>query len=375
MADWHRFRDPALARNLVAQIGAITTRPWTIMEVCGGQTHAILRHGLDQLLPDGVELIHGPGCPVCVTPVEIIDHALAIAATQGVIFSTFGDMLRVPGSRSDLQRVKAAGGDVRVLYSPLDALELARQNPTRRVVFFAIGFETTAPAHALALRQAARESLLNFSMLVSLVRVPPALTGLLAEPGHRVQAILAAGHVCSVMGLQEYPAIAERYRVPVIVTGFEPIDLLLGMQRAIEQLEAGRFEVENAYGRAVEADGNPRARAVIETVFDECDREWRGIGCIPHSGWAIRASHQAHDAEVQFPREVVQHGEDSVCRSGEVLRGRIKPTDCGAFGTTCTPRTPLGATMVSHEGACAAYYHAGRLQALTPLGVLGEDSR
>jgi hydrogenase expression/formation protein HypD len=374
MADWHRFRDPTLARNLVAEIEATATRPWAIMEVCGGQTHAILRHGLDQLLPEGVELIHGPGCPVCVTPVEIIDHALVIAATPDVIFCTFGDMLRVPGSHSDLQRVKAGGGDVRVLYSPLDALNLARENPSRRVVFFAIGFETTAPAHALALRQAARESLSNFSMLVSLVRVPPALTALLEEPGHRVQAILAAGHVCSVMGLQEYPVIAERYRVPVIVTGFEPIDLLLGIRQAIAQLETGRCEVENAYGRAVEADGNPRARAVIETVFEECDREWRGMGRIAHSGWAIRTSYQAHDAVVQFPRKFTQCEDQSVCRSGEVLRGRMKPTQCRAFGTTCTPRTPLGATMVSHEGACAAYYHAGRLQALTPLEVRGEDS-
>jgi hydrogenase expression/formation protein HypD len=372
MAEWHHFRDPTLARNLITEIQAITTHPWTLMEVCGGQTHAILRHGLDQLLPDGVELIHGPGCPVCVTPVEMIDHALEIAATPGVIFCTFGDMLRVPGSHSDLQRVKAGGGDVRVLYSPLDALNLARQHPTRRVVFFAIGFETTAPAHALTLRQAARESLLNFSMLVSLVRVPLALKALLDEPGHRVQAILAAGHVCSVMGLQEYPAIAERYRVPVIVTGFEPIDLLLGIRRAIEQLETSRCEVENAYGRAVADDGNPRARAVIETVFEECDREWRGMGRISQSGWTIRSSYQAHDAEVQFPRNFTRCGDESVCRSGEVLRGRIKPTECQAFGSSCTPRTPLGATMVSHEGACAAYYHAGRIQTLTQVEIRRE---
>lgn len=366
MADWSRFRDPALARKLVADLHAAVTRPWSIMEVCGGQTHAILRHGLDQLLPTGVRLIHGPGCPVCVTPVEMLDHAMEIAAAPGVIFCTFGDMLRVPGSRSDLQRVKAAGADVRVLYSPLDALQLAREQPQRPVVFFAIGFETTAPAHALVLRQAAREALANFSMLVSLVRVPPALTALLEEPGHEVQAILAAGHVCSVMGLQEYPAIAARFRVPVIVTGFEPIDLLHGLRCAIRQLEAGRCEVENAYGRAVAAAGNPRARAVIEEVFEPCDRAWRGMGRLPRSGWAIRAAYRAHDAEVRFPRNNTSAAAVVECRSGEVLRGRIKPTECQAFGTRCTPRTPLGATMVSNEGACAAYYHAGRVQ---PLAV------
>jgi hydrogenase expression/formation protein HypD len=361
MTDWQRFRDPVLAYKLVADLKAMTTRPWTIMEVCGGQTHAILRHGLDQLLPEGVELIHGPGCPVCVTPVEVLDQALTIAATPGVIFCTFGDMLRVPGSQSDLQRVKAAGADVRVLYSPLDGLALARQHPERRVVFFAIGFETTAPAHAMALRQAARESLFNFSMLVSLVRVPPALMALLGEPGHRVQAILAAGHVCSVMGLEEYPVIAARFRVPIIVTGFEPIDLLLGLRRAIEQLETGRSVVENAYGRAVADNGNPLARAVIEEVFEICDRDWRGIGTIPSSGWGIRSEYRNHNAEVCFPGNVPRCGGESACRSGEVLRGRIKPTECEAFAVACTPRTPLGATMVSSEGACAAYFHAGRV--------------
>jgi hydrogenase expression/formation protein HypD len=366
MVDWNRFREPALAQKLIADLHSSVTRPWSIMEVCGGQTHAILRYGLDQLLPAGIELIHGPGCPVCVTPVEVIDHALQIAATPGVIFCTFGDMLRVPGSQTDLLRVKAAGADVRILYSPLDALELARRHPSRPVVFLAIGFETTAPAHALALRQAARESLGNFSMLVSLVRVPPALTALLEEPGHRVQAILAAGHVCSVMGIQEYPTIARLYRVPVIVTGFEPIDLLHGLHRAVQQLETGRAEVENAYGRAVADGGNPRAQAVIEDVFGECDREWRGMGRIPRSGWAIREAYRAHDAESRFPRSSLNACGHGVCRSGEVLRGRIKPTECAAFGTTCTPRTPLGATMVSDEGACAAYYNAGRVQSHVP---------
>jgi hydrogenase expression/formation protein HypD len=364
------FRDPALAAKLLAEMRAAVTRPWAIMEVCGGQTHAVLRHGLDQLLPPEIELVHGPGCPVCVTPVAVIDHALAIAATPGVIFCTFGDMLRVPGSRSDLQRVKAAGGDVRVLYSPLDTLAIARVNPARPVVFFGIGFETTAPAHALAVRQAHRERLSNFSVLTSLVRVPPALDALLGEANNRVRAVLAAGHVCGVMGTREYPAVAARHRVPVVVTGFEPLDLLHGILRAVRQLEAGTAEVENAYGRVVTREGNAAARAMIREVFEDADREWRGIGVIPGSGWAIRDKYRDHDAAVRFPA-APPPPVPSACRSGEVLRGRLKPTDCAAFGRACTPRTPLGATMVSGEGACAAYYHAGKLLPLgrpTPAG-------
>lgn len=367
------FRDPALAAKLLAEMRAAVTRPWAIMEVCGGQTHAVLRHGLDQLLPPQVELIHGPGCPVCVTPVAVIDHALAIAATPGVIFCTFGDMLRVPGSRSDLQRVKAAGADVRVLYSPLDALAIARVNPARPVVFFGIGFETTAPAHALAVRQAHRERLSNFSVLTSLVRVPPALDALLGEANNRVRAVLAAGHVCGVMGTREYPAVAARHRVPVVVTGFEPLDLLHGILRAVRQLEAGTAEVENAYGRVVTREGNAAARAMIREVFEDADREWRGIGVIPRSGWAVRDKYRDHDAAVRFPAAPTAPV-PSVCRSGEVLRGRLKPTDCPAFGRACTPRNPLGATMVSGEGACAAYYHAGKLLPLGRPAPVGRDA-
>lgn len=367
------FRDPALAAKLLAEMRAAVTRPWAIMEVCGGQTHAVLRHGLDQLLPPEIELVHGPGCPVCVTPVAVIDHALAIAATPGVIFCTFGDMLRVPGSRSDLQRVKAAGGDVRVLYSPLDTLAIARVNPARPVVFFGIGFETTAPAHALAVRQAHRERLSNFSVLTSLVRVPPALDALLGEANNRVRAVLAAGHVCGVMGTREYPAVAARHRVPVVVTGFEPLDLLHGILRAVRQLEAGTAEVENAYGRVVTREGNAAARAMIREVFEDADREWRGIGVIPGSGWAIRDKYRDHDAAVRFPAAPTAPV-PSVCRSGEVLRGRLKPTDCPAFGRECTPRNPLGATMVSGEGACAAYYHAGKLLPLGRPAPVGRDA-
>ncbi len=362
MSNWEGFRDPEHARVLVRELQQIVTQRWALMEVCGGQTHAILRHGLDQLLPEEIELIHGPGCPVCVTPLSVIDRALALAASPDVIFCTFGDMLRVPGSRSDLQRIKATGGDVRILYSPLDALALARSHPEKQVVFFGIGFETTAPAHALTIHQAHRENLSNFSMLTSLVRVPPALDVLLAEPDQRVQAILAAGHVCSVMGLQEYPLLAERYRVPVVVTGFEPIDLLQGILQAVKQLKSGKSIVENAYARAVATNGNPVARSMIDEVFEETDREWRGMGIIPRSGWRIRKKYQKYDAEMRFPIAIASSSCSHLCRSGEVLRGRLKPTECEAFGRECTPRTPLGATMVSDEGACAAYYHAGKFQ-------------
>lgn len=355
------FRDPALAESILRDIRRMIRRPWTLMEVCGGQTHALIRHGLDQLLPALIEMVHGPGCPVCVTPVGTIDRALALAARSDVIFCTFGDMLRVPGSRTDLQRIKALGGDVRILYSPLDALKIARANPSREVIFFGIGFETTAPAHAMAIHQASRESLANFSMLTSLVRVPPALKALLAEGDQRVQAILAAGHVCSVMGTEEYPPIAERFRVPIVVTGFEPVDLLEGIRLAVRQREAGIFQVENAYGRAVTAEGNREAQARIFEVFEEADREWRGIGVIPNSGFRIRERYRGYDAEARFALDIIAMPATTPCRSGEVLRGRLKPDECEAFGSICTPQTPLGATMVSGEGACAAYFHAGKL--------------
>jgi hydrogenase expression/formation protein HypD len=355
------FRDGGLARKLAAEIRAAVTRPWAVMEVCGGQTHSVIRHGIDQLLPPEVELIHGPGCPVCVTPVGLIDKAHAIAATPGVLFCTFGDMLRVPGTGGDLFAVKGRGGDVRVVYSPLDAVKLAKEHPTRQVVFFGIGFETTAPANALAVHQAKRLGLANFSVLVSHVLVPPAIDAVMSSPANRVRAFLAAGHVCSVMGYHQYPPLADRYRVPIVVTGFEPLDLLDGIRRAVLQLEAGTHTVENAYPRVVTFDGNRPAQAMLAEVFEVCDRAWRGIGVIPKSGWRLRGEYRAFDAEERFAVGGIQSAESPRCRSGEVLRGTLKPPGCEAFGKECTPRTPLGATMVSGEGACAAYFNYGRL--------------
>lgn len=354
------FRDPELARRLLDEIRASATRPWAIMEVCGGQTHSILRHGIDQLLPPEVELIHGPGCPVCVTPLEVIDRALAVAATPGVIFCSFGDMLRVPGTERDLFSVKSAGGDVRVVYSPLDAVRLAKQNPSREVVFFAIGFETTAPANAMAIHRARQLGLKNFSMLVAHVLVPPALEAILTSPGCRVNAFLAAGHVCSVMGYGQYPPLAERYRVPIVVTGFEPLDLLEGIRRAVVLLEAGRVGVENAYDRIVSLEGNLEAQKMLAEVFEPTDRVWRGIGTIARSGWKLRETYREYDAEQRFHVGEIYSRESPLCHSGQVLQGTMKPPQCPAFGKECTPRTPLGATMVSSEGACAAYYHNGR---------------
>jgi hydrogenase expression/formation protein HypD len=363
------FNDPQLARRLLDEIRATVTRPWALMEVCGGQTHSIIRHGIDQLLPEEVELIHGPGCPVCVTPLEVIDKALEIASRPEVIFCSFGDMLRVPGTGRDLFRVKGEGGDVRVVYSPLDALDLARKNPGRQVVFFAIGFETTAPANAMAVHQARRLGLDNFSLLVSHVRVPPAIEAIMTAPGCRVQGFLAAGHVCSVMGTAEYPELAEKHRVPIVVTGFEPLDILEGIRRAVHQLERGERRVENAYARAVREQGNPAAQRMIEEVFEVADRNWRGIGPIPASGWRLADAYRAYDAAHRFDVTGIRTEEPAVCRAGEVLQGMIKPTECAAFGTTCTPRTPLGATMVSSEGACAAYYLYRRMNGQAPHGA------
>ncbi|MFF0459722.1 hydrogenase formation protein HypD [Streptomyces mexicanus] len=363
------FNDPQLARRLLDEIRATVTRPWALMEVCGGQTHSIIRHGIDQLLPEEVELIHGPGCPVCVTPLEVIDKALEIASRPEVIFCSFGDMLRVPGTGRDLFRVKGEGGDVRVVYSPLDALDLARKNPGRQVVFFAIGFETTAPANAMAVHQARRLGLDNFSLLVSHVRVPPAIEAIMTAPGCRVQGFLAAGHVCSVMGTAEYPELAEKHRVPIVVTGFEPLDILEGIRRAVHQLERGEHRVENAYARAVREQGNPAAQRMIEEVFEVADRNWRGIGPIPASGWRLADAYRAYDAAHRFDVTGIRTEEPAICRAGEVLQGMIKPTECAAFGTTCTPRTPLGATMVSSEGACAAYYLYRRMNGQAPHGA------
>lgn len=358
------FRDPQLAQKLLNEIHHMATRHWAIMEVCGGQTHSIIRNGLDQLLPDKIELIHGPGCPVCVTPLEIIDKALAIAARPEVIFCSFGDMLRVPGSKGDLLQVKSQGGDVRVVYSPLDALKLAQANPSREVVFLGIGFETTAPANAMAIYQAKQLGVTNFSMLVSHVLVPPAIAAIMESADNRVQAFLAAGHVCSVMGYWQYQPLIDRYHVPIVVTGFEPLDVLLGIRLAVEQLEAGRAELANAYTRAVTFAGNHPAQQMLADIFELADRTWRGIGCIPQSGWRLRPAYRAYDAELKFAVSNIHTQESFLCHSGDVLRGRIKPNACPAFGNQCTPRTPLGATMVSSEGACAAYYQYGRYNQL-----------
>jgi hydrogenase expression/formation protein HypD len=357
------FQDPDLARRLLDRIHATVTRPWALMEVCGGQTHTIIRHGIDQLLPDEVELIHGPGCPVCVTPLEVIDKALEIASRPEVIFCSFGDMLRVPGTGRDLFEVRGQGGDVRVVYSPLDALRIAQRNPGRQVVFFGIGFETTAPPNAMTVHQARRLGIRNFSLLVSHVRVPPAIEAIMHSPECRVQAFLAAGHVCSVMGTGEYPELAERHRVPIVVTGFEPLDILEGVRRTVLQLERGEHTVENAYPRAVRPEGNPAARAMLDDVFEVTDRAWRGIGVIPRSGWRLSERYREFDAEHRFAVEGIDTVEPAACRAGEVLQGLLKPHQCEAFGTVCTPRTPLGATMVSSEGACAAYYLYRRLDA------------
>ena len=358
------FRDGTIARRLADEIHQVVTRPWAIMEVCGGQTHSIMRNGIDQLLPSTVELIHGPGCPVCVTPLEMIDRALAIAAHPGVIFTSFGDMLRVPGSDRDLFRVKSEGGDVRIVYSPLDAVELARQHPDKQVVFFGIGFETTAPANAMAVHLARREGLRNFSMLVSHVLVPPAIDAIMRAPNNRVQAFLAAGHVCSVMGTWQYPPLAAQHQVPIVVTGFEPLDVLEGIRRAVRHLEAGEFIVDNAYERVVTVEGNRPAQALLDEVFEVTDRAWRGIGTIPQSGWRLREAYRDFDAESRFDVAGIQTFESPLCQAGDVLRGVIKPSACPAFGKACTPRTPLGATMVSSEGACAAYYNYGRFATL-----------
>jgi hydrogenase expression/formation protein HypD len=354
------YRDAGLARQLAREIHRRTTRSWNIMEVCGGQTHAIVKFGIDELLPQQLNLIHGPGCPVCVTPLDIIDKALAIAAQPNVIFTSFGDMLRVPGSQQDLLSVKARGGDVRIVYSPLDAVKIATQNPAHEVVFLGVGFETTAPATAMAIFKAAQMGLKNFSMLISHVLVPPAMEALMASLDCRVQAFLAAGHVCTVMGFEEYFPLAARYHVPIVVTGFEPLDILQGILMVVQQLESGRAEVENQYSRAVQREGNPSAQALIRKVFKVVHRQWRGIGQIHLSGLALNEAYAAFDAELRFGVADRQVKEPAECISGLVLQGIKKPHECPAFGQRCTPEHPLGATMVSNEGACAAYYRYRR---------------
>ena len=359
------YRDANLVRNLAAAIARVTTRPWTIMEICGGQTHAIVKFGLDDLLPKNITLVHGPGCPVCVTSADLIDQAVELALKHGAILCSFGDMLRVPGNGIDLLTAKARGGDVRIVYSPLDAVTLAKENPAKQVVFFAVGFETTAPANAMSVLRAEREAVKNFSILTSHVLVPPAMRAILGSSDNRVQGFLAAGHVCTIMGTQEYGPIARQYGAPIIITGFEPVDILEGILLCVKQLERGRAEVENAYSRAVRAEGNIHARRIVEQVFEVCDRDWRGIGVIPQSGLAVRPGYAAYDAARRFPLQQSCAGCATECISGEIMRGVKKPHDCPAFGTRCTPEHPLGAPMVSSEGACAAY-HRYRSRALEP---------
>lgn len=365
------FRNGEIARAVAREIHQAVTRPWKIMEVCGGQTHSIIKNGIDQMLPAGLEMVHGPGCPVCVTPLELIDKALAIASQPGVIFCSFGDMLRVPGTEGDLFQVKGRGGDVRVVYSPLDAVDLAVKNPDKQVVFFGVGFETTAPANAMSVHLAKRRGLTNYSLLVSHVLVPPAIDAILSAPGNKIDGFLAAGHVCSVMGYWEYPPLAEKFGVPIVVTGFEPLDLLDGIRRAVLQLESGRHEVENAYSRVVTYEGNRAAQKLLAEVFEVTDRTWRGIGVIPKSGWRLNKDYRDYDAELRFNITGIKTVESPLCHSGEVLRGAIKPAECPAFGKECTPRHPLGATMVSSEGACAAYYNYGRFLSAEELASAG----
>ncbi len=350
------YRREEDAQVLLRAIERKITRPWTIMEICGGQTHTLIKSGIDRMLPDSITLVHGPGCPVCVTPLEIIDRSLLIARQPGVIFTSFGDMLRVPGSTTDLLSVKAQGGDVRMVYSPLDALKLAQKHPDKQVVFFAVGFETTAPGNAMAVYQARQLGLTNFSVLVSHVLVPPAMEAILSATDNQVQAFLAAGHVCTVMGYWEYEPIAPRYGVPIVVTGFEPLDLLQGIYMAIDALEAGRCDVQNQYSRLVTREGNPAAQRLLAEVFEPTDRQWRGIGLIPSSGYKLREPYAEFDAERRFGVAEIKTAESALCIAGEILRGLKKPHQCAAFGVACTPDRPLGAPMVSSEGACAAYY-------------------
>jgi hydrogenase expression/formation protein HypD len=355
-----KYRDRTLVQRAIQETKDTVTQKWSIMEICGGQTHAFMHYGLNDLLPEEIELIHGPGCPVCVTSLELVDKAIAIASNEDVIFTSYGDMLRVPGSEKDLFSVRASGGDVRVVYSPIEALKIARDNPEKQVVFFGIGFETTAPANAISVIKAKERGLENYSMLVSHVRVPPAMHAILSSPMNRVQGFLAAGHVCAVMGLKEYEPIAVKYKVPITVTGFEPLDLILGILQTIRMLENDQYLVKNAYPRAVIYEGNIHAQTIISKAFIECDRQWRGIGLIPMSGWKLRPEFQTFDAEIRFKVGHIQTRESEICISGLILQGQKKPFECPAFRKICTPQNPLGATMVSSEGACAAYYRYGK---------------
>ncbi len=355
------YRNPDVVMQYLDKIAKIATQKWTIMEVCGGQTHSLVKNGLLNLLPDNVQMVHGPGCPVCVTPLHLIDKAVYLAEEKGVVLCSFGDMLRVPGSKKSLLEAKASGADVRVLYSPLEAVKLAKENPQKEVVFFAVGFETTAPANALSVIHAQREGLKNYSILTSHVLVPPAIEAVMNDESTAIQGFLAAGHVCTIMGIDEYYPISEKYHVPVVVTGFEPVDLVQGIHMTIKQLEEGKTEVENQYGRVVKPEGNPEARKIIESVFRVCDREWRGIGVIPNSGYELRNEFAEFDANVKFDTKIEKAEESKECIAGLVLKGIKKPHECSQFGKKCTPTSPLGAPMVSSEGACAAYYHFSQI--------------
>jgi hydrogenase expression/formation protein HypD len=358
------FRDPELAKFYLEELHRVTKHEWSIMEVCGGQTHSLVKNGILGLLPEKINMIHGPGCPVCVTPIELIDKAIYLAEEKNVILCSFGDMLRVPGSRKSLLDAKAKGADVRILYSPLEAVNLAKQSPDREIVFFAVGFETTAPANALSVIQAKRENLTNYSILTSHVLVPPAMEAVLADKENRVQGFLAAGHVCTIMGLDEYYPIAAKRKVPVVATGFEPVDLLQGILMTVKQLEEGAYKVENQYKRIVREKGNPEAKKIIEEVFEITDREWRGIGTVPNSGFELREKYKSFDANKKFRVNVVKAAECPGCIAGDVLKGKKKPRQCLQFGKACTPSTPLGAPMVSSEGACAAYFHFANMSIL-----------
>jgi len=351
------YRDSGLAKKYLDQIWKLTAHEWNIMEICGGQTHSIVKYGIETLLPPSITLIHGPGCPVCVTPIEMVDKAVSIASLPNVIFTSFGDMLRVPGSEKDLLSVKAEGGDIRMVYSPLDALEIARKNPGKKVVFFAVGFETTAPATAMTVLQAYENNIKNFSILCSHVLVPPAVHSLFSSPDNRIQSLLAAGHVCTVMGYDEYVPIAEKYRIPIVVTGFEPVDILQGIFMAVRQLEEGIYRVENQYSRAVRPEGNTHAKDIIKRVFKTTTRKWRGIGEIPESGFELNSKFIDYDAEKIYTIADIKTNESPLCIAGQILQGHKKPNECEAFGKQCTPEHPLGAPMVSSEGACAAYFH------------------
>ncbi|HSW56133.1 MAG TPA: hydrogenase formation protein HypD [Ignavibacteriaceae bacterium] len=371
------FRDGKAARKLSAEIKSVVTKPWQIMEICGGQTHSILKYSIEELLPEEITLIHGPGCPVCVTPLELIDKAIAIAQREDIIFTSFGDMLRVPGSKHDLLSIKAKGGNVKMVYSPLDAVKIAENNPDKKVAFFAVGFETTAPANAMSVIEAKRRGIKNYSILCSHVLVPPAIEALLSSKNNNIQGFLAAGHVCAVMGYNEYFPIAEKYNVPIVVTGFEPIDILQGILITVKQLEDGKSEVQNQYSRVVTKEGNVAAQKLLEKVFERTDRKWRGIGNIPSSGFKLKEEYSDYDAEKIFKVENIETEESHLCIAGEVLQGIKKPIECSAFRKECTPERPLGAPMVSTEGACAAYFHFGRYrhpEPVLPSGRLVSES-